>query len=218
MPVRPTAGPGAAVASGGSSASAVLALIVLPWALAVMRNVWWNVGGYHGFSMPMAMPLHPLHLFWPGAGSLLLLVGAGASDLVAGPPRRSSSSRPVPPPHRIVPDVDGDAAAGRGVHRVSRRWVTGPGTDRVDDRVRPDEHLDRSGRTTAERTEPPPQRVAQRPRSAHRQRRRARRRGAVGAGHRWEPFGAGSRDLGAALSPSWRSACSSARGSVAAAA
>jgi phage shock protein PspC (stress-responsive transcriptional regulator) len=81
---------------------AVLALIVLPWALAVMRNLWWNVGGYRGFGMPMAMPLRPLHLFWPGAGSLLLLVGAGAVIwwLVR---RDAPSSRQVPPPTGASP-------------------------------------------------------------------------------------------------------------------
>ncbi len=95
---------------------AVLALIVLPWALAVMRNLWWNIGGYHGFGMPMSMPLHPLHLFWPGAGSLLLLAGAGvliwwlvhrdaASRDSAAPPTGSSTAPTLSAPPAVESTV-----------------------------------------------------------------------------------------------------------------
>jgi phage shock protein PspC (stress-responsive transcriptional regulator) len=56
----------------------VLVLLVVPVLLGIARALFWQLGGYHGMSMPMMFGASPLHLFWPGAGSLLLLVGAGA--------------------------------------------------------------------------------------------------------------------------------------------
>ena len=98
----------------------VIALVVLPW-LAVMfgvvlRQLWWRAsGGYADVSMPMTMPWH---LFRPGPGSLLLLVGAGL--VIWWLLRRDNASRSAqvpttttanPPMGTVTPDT-AIAAAG----------------------------------------------------------------------------------------------------------
>jgi phage shock protein PspC (stress-responsive transcriptional regulator) len=108
----------------------VLVLLVLPVALGLARALFWQLGGYHDMSMPMMFGTSPLHLFWPGAGSLLLLLGAGAviwwlvrrdndhvsTPAASAPPVRAAGVPTTAMPPAVESTVYPDAAPPSAAH------------------------------------------------------------------------------------------------------